>query len=181
MKKLFLILGFLICFIQWTSCQSQTRKSSANSMDSSSNISTSTWKEARYNNVSFKYPPNWFYEEEVIQGLPRMSATPNIVKDIKMLRAFEIIELTPNDWTFADFKNNFISTISNRGPSKATLIKKEITKFKKYEAIYAEIIQDPKESSFHTKAYGINAGKHIYLVTILCKSKITNSNPILIK
>lgn len=124
-----LLLSFISVFIT-ASCQS--------------NNVIPGWKYAKSGNISFQYPPNWAFEDETVNGQKRLTATPDAYKDIKMVRAFDIIVIPPSGRTFKDFKNNFIDIISNRGGSKAKLIKKEELKFKNYETIFAEIIEDPR-------------------------------------
>ena len=167
MKQLSLLTFISFLFIA-ASCQSGQTKN-LNSTNNTSNKLVSAWKKAKSGNISFQYPPDWSFEDETLRGQKRVTVTPNAYKQIKMVRAFEIIEITPSGKTFKDFKNNLIDIISNRGGSKAKLIKKEELKFKGYEAIYAEIIEDPKETPIPAKVYGVNKINKFYLITLLSR------------
>jgi hypothetical protein len=168
MRKIHFPLLLTAYFTGMFSCQSQSPKSTDTSAISSY-LSTIVWKEAKYNNVFFKYPSDWFYEKETVQGWTRLTATPESLKHIKTVRAFEVIEIDPGGRTFAEFKRDFVYTISNRGGSPATLIEREEITFKNHEAVYAEIIQDPKDAAMPTKSWGLHAGNKFYLVTIISR------------
>jgi len=139
----------------------------SSAIDTSHRIITSDWIKINYKLISFKYPPNWFYEKEVVGDLTRLSITPDAFKNIKNLRAVEIFDVDISKWTFEKFKRDFVESISNRGPIKATLVKKEIKRIKNHDAIYAEILQD----GIATKVYGINSGMTVYMIFILSRPK----------
>lgn len=168
MKKAYTLMFIMTCFGNIISCQSQVQKKNITTLDS-------TWKEVQYNKIYFKYPSDWFYEKEEINGTIRLTVTPDSLKRFNTLRAFEIIEINPKGRTFTQFKKDFIYTASSRANAEAKVIKKEIIVFKNYETIYAELIQDYKVSPIPTKVYGINAGNRFYMIFII--SRLINNSP----
>ena len=132
---------------------------------------TSTWKEAKFENVYFKYPKDWIFQKQTIPGNILLTATPDTLSDMKTLKAFEIIQVDPQGNSFNDFKRDFIQASTGRTYEEANIITKKDTTFKNLKAVYAEVILYPKSNPIPAKLIAIDAGAKFYMITILSRPR----------
>lgn len=153
---------FFFCTGFLFSCQGQTDNS------------TASWKEVKFEKVSFKYPKDWTFEKQTFQGNILLTTTPDTLSNIKTLKAFEIIRIDPQGHSFNDFKRDFIQAATGRTHEEANIINKKDSTYKNLKATYAEVILYSKSNPIPARLFAIDGGDKFYMITIL--SRLTSKS-----